>query len=292
MISSDNQRGALLMIGSMTAFTLNDACMKALAGDVPLFQAIFLRGVLTSAALYLLARSFGGITLPRSRQDRWLIALRTVCEIGAAYFFISALFNMPIANVTAILQALPLTVTLAGAIFLGEPVGWRRWLAILVGFVGVLLIVRPGSDGFTIYSIYALLAVLCVTARDLAARRMSASVSSATAAFLSGLGVMALGGVGSLGEDWVALDGRIVLLLCAATVFVVAAYLWSVMAMRIGDLAVVTPFRYTALLAALLVGLVAFGEWPDALTLLGSGIIIAMGLFTFWRERQTRSASA
>jgi drug/metabolite transporter (DMT)-like permease len=282
---TDNQRGAALMIASMTAFTLNDACMKALGAELPLFQAIFLRGVLASVALYALVRFYGRLSLPVGAKDRWLVALRTGCEVGAAFFFISALFNMPIANVTAILQALPLTVTLAGAVFLREPVGWRRWLAILVGFVGVVLIVRPGTDGFTLYSVYALLAVACVTVRDLAARRMSAGVPSTTAAFFAALGVAVLGAIGSIGSDWVAVSAGSVGLLVLATGFLVVAILTSVMTMRVGDLAVVTPFRYTSLLVALILGLVVFGEWPDALTLIGAGIIIAMGLFTIWREQ-------
>lgn len=282
---TDNQRGAALMIASMTAFTLNDACMKALGAELPLFQAIFLRGVLASVALYALVRFYGRLSLPVGAKDRWLVALRTGCEVGAAFFFISALFNMPIANVTAILQALPLTVTLAGAVFLREPVGWRRWLAILVGFVGVVLIVRPGTDGFTLYSVYALLAVACVTVRDLAARRMSAGVPSTTAAFFAALGVAVLGAVGSIGSDWVAVSAGSVGLLVLATGFLVVAILTSVMTMRVGDLAVVTPFRYTSLLVALILGLVVFGEWPDALTLIGAGVIIAMGLFTIWREQ-------
>lgn len=277
------------MIASMTAFTLNDACMKALGQELPLFQAIFLRGVFASIALYGLVRFYGRLSLPVGAKDRWLVGLRTACEVGAAFFFISALFNMPIANVTAILQALPLTVTLAGAVFLREPVGWRRWLAILVGFVGVLLIVRPGTEGFTLYSVYALLAVVCVTVRDLAARRMSAGVPSTTAAFFAGLGVTVLGAVGSLGAEWVAVSPRSVGLLALATGFLVVAILSSVMTMRVGDLAVVTPFRYTSLLVALVLGLVVFGEWPDALTLVGASIIIAMGLFTIWREQRAKT---
>jgi drug/metabolite transporter (DMT)-like permease len=292
MIQNDNRRGALIMIGSMAAFTLNDACMKALSDDLPLFQAIFLRGVLTSLVLYILVRRAGRLSLPRARTDRLLVGLRTLCEVLAAYFFISALFNMPIANATAILQALPLTVTLAGALFLREPVGWRRMLAIIVGFVGVLLVVRPGTDGFTIYALYALAAVICVTVRDLTSRRLSGAVSSTNAAFFGAVGVTMLGGFGTLTDDWVAVTPSSALLLLGATVCVVAAYLWSVMAMRVGDLAVVTPFRYTSLLVALIVGLVVFDEWPDALTLLGAAIIMGTGLFTFWREHQVRHRAA
>ena len=109
-----------------------------------------------------------------------------VSEVAAAWLFLTALFNMPIANATAILQVLPLTVTLAGALFLGEALGWRRLLAILVGLVGVMLIVQPGAEGFTIYSIYVVLAVAVITVRDLSTRRMSPQVSSLSVAAVGG----------------------------------------------------------------------------------------------------------
>ena len=139
---SDNMRGALMMMGAMTAFTLNDAAMKAVGEVAPLFQVLFLRGVITSIlllALTIYLRQLRG----RLPQREWgLIALRSLAEVGAAWFFLTALFNLPIANVSAILQSLPLTVTLAGALFLGENVGWRRFVAILIGFVGVLSLPR------------------------------------------------------------------------------------------------------------------------------------------------------
>ena len=163
MALSENTRGALYMMGSMTAFTLNDACMKLVSGQLPLFQAVALRSFPVILFLGFMAWRGGVFRTPIERRDKILIAVRTAVELAAAYFFISALFHLPIADVTAILQALPLTVTLAGAMFLGEPVGWRRLLAIVVGFSGVLLIVQPPflfgeGTGFSIYSIYVLLA--------------------------------------------------------------------------------------------------------------------------------------
>jgi len=124
-----------------------------------------------------------------------------VGEIGAAYFFLTALFNMPIANVTAILQALPLTITLAAALFFGDPIGWRRMSAILVGFVGVMLIVRPGAADFTIYSLYVLAAVGFVTLRDLATRRLSKETPSMLVTFITSTSIMVFFGVASLTID-------------------------------------------------------------------------------------------
>ncbi len=289
--TSPNTRSALLMMGSMAAFTFNDACMKALSDEIPLAQAVFMRGIATGLLLAVLAWRMGGLRFSLSRRDRALIALRTVAEAAAAWFFITALFNMPIANATAILQALPLTVTLAGALFLREPIGWRRLLAILIGLVGVLLIVQPGAEGFTVYSVYAVLAVLTVTVRDLAARRLSAEVPSMLVALVASLGVTVSFGAVSVLDSWVAPSPLAWAQLGGAAVFVIGGYVFSVMTMRLGDIAAVTPFRYTSLLWALLLGLVVFGEWPDRLTLTGAAIVVATGVFTLMREARVRRAA-
>ena len=284
---SDNLRGAGFMLLSMTAFTLNDACMKLLADELPLFQAIFFRSLLVCVFLFVMAWRSGALSVKISKTDRKLILLRSVVEVGAAYFFISSLFNMPIANVTAIIQALPLTVSLGAAVFLGEAVGWRRLIAILIGFIGVMLIVRPGGEGFSIYSIYVLLAVACVTVRDLAARRMSSEVPTLSIAFIAAVSVLVFSGVGSLGEEWSSLSTVGTAQLIGASVFIIGGYIFSVSAMRSGEIGFVAQFRYSSLLVALILGFVVFDEWPDALTLVGSAIIVATGLFTLYRERQT-----
>ncbi len=289
MALSDNIRGAVFMTGSMVAFTINDAAMKMLAPDMPLFQAIFLRSFAVSLLLLVVIYIRRRPKVDISRKDQKLIFYRGVAEVLGAIFFLSALFNMPIANVTAILQVLPLTVTLAGAVFLGEAIGWRRMIAILIGFAGVLLIVRPGGEGFTIYSIFALLAVVCVTLRDIAARKLSQSVPSISVALITVLMIGAASGVGSLTQDWVVLDISMIGLLAVASSFVIGGYIFSVSAMRTGDIAAITPFRYTALLTALIIGLLVFGEWPDGLTLLGSAIVAGTGLYTLLREHRLAS---
>ncbi len=288
---SDNARGALLMIASMLFFTMNDACLKGLGGDVPLMQALFLRGLVVSVLLAALAAwRGGGLRLGRLRPDAGRLALRTLAEIGAAYFFLTALFNMPLANVSAILQVTPLAVTLAAALFLAEPVGWRRLVAIAIGFGGVLLIVRPGTDGFTIHSIFALLSVAMVTVRDLATRHMSRDLPSISVAFVTAVGVTCFTGISSLFEPWVPLGPRSGLQLAGASLFVFVAYIASVATMRVGEVGFVAPFRYASLLAALILGFVAFGDWPSPLTLLGSAVVVATGLFTLLRERAVARA--
>jgi S-adenosylmethionine uptake transporter len=289
---SDNTRGVLLMMGSMACFTLNDACMKAVGEELPLFQALLIRGLVTTILLLALARTAGGLRFDIPRRDWGLIGLRTVGEIGAAFFFITALFHLPLANTTAIIQTIPLAVTLAGALFLREPLGWRRLTAILVGFAGVLLIVRPGTDGFNAYSVYALVSVLFVVLRDLATRRLSADVPSFTVAISAAAGVGLFGGLGAAATaDWVTVSPRAGLFLAGASVFIVGGYVFSVMVMRVGDLATVAPFRYTSLIFALLLGFLLFGEWPSGLTLLGAAIIAGSGIYTLLRERRLRRRS-
>ncbi|WP_417728639.1 DMT family transporter [Roseovarius sp.] len=293
MPRSDNLTGALLMMGSMAAFTLNDAMIKGLAGQVPLFQAMFLRGVVTTILVALIAWKMGALRRRLPREDWGPVFWRMVGEIGSAYFFVTALYNMPLANISAIMQALPLTLTLAAALFFREPVGWRRMAAILAGFIGVMLIVRPGTEGFNIYSVYGLAAVVFVTLRDLATRKLSRDVPSMLVTLFNSFFIMGFFGLGSLAGDWVPLDRHSALLICGAAVMIIGGYLFSIMVMRVGEISFVAPFRYTSLIWALVLGWLVFGDWPKTLTLIGAAIVVASGLFTLYREAQiSRRAKA
>ena len=281
---SDNIRGALLMMGAMCAYTVNDAFMKSLSDEIPLFQAIFFRGVGAVVFLTVLCRMLGQLRFDLSRRDWGFVLLRTLGELGGTYFFLTALFNMPIANVSAILQVLPLSVSLAAALILGETLGWRRLTAIFVGFCGVLLIIQPGGADFSFYSLYALGAVACVTLRDIAVRRMSRDVPSVFVALIAAIGVMCLGAIGSLFIEWQSFSVTTGLQLAGATGFLIFGYIASVSAMRFGEIGFVAPFRYTSLLVALFLGILVFDEWPNSLALIGGVIVVATGLFTLYRE--------
>ncbi|MGR3434437.1 MAG: DMT family transporter [Shimia sp.] len=281
---SANRTGAAWMVVSMTAFTVNDAFMKALGQDCPLFQAIFVRGLGVVALLLVLAAALGQMRFRAAPGDWPRILIRAGCEAGGAWLFLSAVFEMPLAEATAIIQTLPLTVTLAGALFLGEPVGWRRMSAIALGFVGVLLIVKPGGD-FDANALKVLGAVGLITLREIVSRGMSAGVPSLFAALISAVGVAALGGFGSLTETWAPFDARASWLVAGAVVTVGVAYVASVVTVRQGDLGFVAPYRYTGLVVALIVGVIVFAERPDALTLVGAALIVGTGLFTLYRER-------
>lgn len=285
---SENMRGALFMVGSMAFFTLNDACVKAIGSAMPLSQLLVMRGVLASIFVVLIAWKIGALRFDISRRDWTLLGLRTAGEIGAAYFFLEALRQMEIANVTAVLQVLPLSVALGAWLLFKENLGWRRLLAILVGFGGMLLIVRPGPDGFNEGSILVLIAVLFITVRDLVTRKISSAVPSMMGAFTASVGVTVFAGLMSFGIEWVPVNGRNMGLIVTTSVLIGFAYLCSILTMRVGEIAFIAPFRYTSLVWALILGLVIFDEWPDGVTLLGAVIVVATGLFTLYRE--TRAA--
>ena len=285
MVLSDNIRGAALMAISMAAFVSNDTLVKLVSSDLGLFQILFLRGIMATVALIVIAHFRGQLFVSLERRDVGIMALRLVGEIGATMSFLTALFNMPLANVTAILQALPLAVTLGAAVFLRERVGWRRMSAIAVGFSGVLIIVRPGTDGFNSFATFALLSVGFVVLRDLSTRRLASKVPSIFAALMTSIAVTTIGAVAVPFNDWHPVQAPQLTALAGSTVFLVIGYLSSVMTMRVGEIAFVAPFRYTAMIWAILLGFLVFGQFPDNWTLLGSAVVIAMGMYSFYRER-------
>lgn len=286
MVLSDNLRGAALMTVAMVAFTFNDALMKAATMHVPVFQAIVMRGVMTMAALALIGWRTGQLRVPQARADRFWLGARTFGEVAGTFSFLLALQHMPLANLSAILQFLPLAVTLAAAVILRERVGWRRMTAIAIGFVGVMLIVRPGTDGFDRWSVLGIASMLCVVLRDLATRRISAAVSSISVAFGAAFSVAASAALVMPFAGVSAVTLPHVLQIAGAAMFLVVGYLTVVMTMRVGDIAVVAPFRYTSLVAAILLGWAIFHQFPDHWTLIGSAIVVATGVYTFYRERR------
>lgn len=273
------------MSASMAGFVLNDTMMKSLAGEVPLFQAIFVRGLFASAVILFVAWQSGALRHRPGPRDRRLIGLRMFSEAMTTCFFLTALFNMPLANSVAILQAASLGVPLCAALFLGDKVGWRRYLAIIIGFCGVLLIVRPGGEGFNIYSLSALAATSFVVLRDLVTRQISRAVPGLGVTVLTSLTITALGAVGTLISGYVTLSWEAIGILAASSGFLLVGYYAGVEAMRVGEVGAVSPFRYTNLIWALILGLLVFGDLPDPLTILGAVIIVVSGLYTLHRQR-------
>ena len=187
------------------------------------------------------------------------------------------------------LQLLPLTVALGGILFFQEVVGWRRALAIAIGFGGMFLIVRPGIEGFNHYSSYALIAVGFVTLRDLVTRKIGREVPSLMVTFFNALSICLYSTIAMLWVDWVQVGSTNTVYLVTAAFLVSAAYLLSVSVMRQGEVSFIAPFRYTGLIWALVLGFIFFDHWPDTPTLIGAGVIVMSGLFTMWRETQIKA---
>ena len=273
---------------SMLAFVLNDGLMKAVFDSMSIYQAIFLRGLITVPLIALLAWHKGELIVSIAPRNRLLMTLRVAAEVGATVGFLTALKHMPLANVTAILQVLPLTVTMAAALFLGEKVGWRSWLAIAIGLFGVMIIIRPGMEGFSVYSIWALVAVACITIREIVTRKLSADLPSLPVALATAIAIGGFGAVMLPAVEWATVSSSALSLIGGASLAIIGGYLFSVMTIRIGDIGFVAPFRYTAMIWALALGLLMFGEIPDMPTITGTVIIILTGLYSLNRERSVR----
>ncbi|WP_173931449.1 DMT family transporter [Chelativorans sp. Marseille-P2723] len=286
MLLSPNLRGAVLISASMAGFTINDALVKVLFSSMNMGQVMFLRGIFATALVaVILAYSPGAKRVGLLLQP--VVAIRALFEMGATISFLLALSHLPIANVSAVMQALPLVVTLGAAFFLSEPVGWRRWIAIIVGFAGVLIIVRPGFSGFSAWSLLALGAVVCSATRDLVTHRISSEIPTAYITTVTSIAITFCGGVLIVPMGgWSEVSMWALLLLGLAAVAMICAHQFIIASLRVGDISFIAPFRYTAFLWALLLGYLFFGDVPDFLMLLGAGIVVASGLYALYREHR------
>ncbi len=290
----ENLRGSAWMVAAMAVFAVEDALIKRLGATVPIGQLLALVGVGGTCVFAALARANARPLVTRVALSRPVV-LRNVGEMVASAAFVAALVLTPLASASAILQAVPLAVTLGAALVLGEAVGWRRWLAIGVGFGGVLLIIQPGLDGFVPASMFAVVTVAGLALRDLASRFVPAWVSGvqlAAWAFAclvpTGVLVMvvfATPPVVLAPSEWLTLG--------CTLVFGTSGYYAIVAATRTGEVSVVVPLRYTRLVFALLLAVIVFGERPDALTLTGAALIVGAGLYILTREaRRARRGRA
>ncbi|MFP3382729.1 DMT family transporter [Tritonibacter sp. SIMBA_163] len=289
----DNVKGIVLLLVAMVGFTIEDLFIKQLSGNLPVGQILILIG-LGASVVFLVAMAVQGQSPWNRTAWRLIPVLRALAEGGAAVSFATALALVDISVVAAVFQATPLAITMGAALFLGEQVGWRRWSAIAVGFIGVLIIIRPGLEGFEPNALLVLIAVLCVAARDLMTRRMDVSIPSSVVSVQAYGTVVVAGGILLLATSQPVVSPTSFewgMLLCG-TIFGVIGYYGIVTATRIADAAVITPFRYSRLVFSMIGGAIVFSERPDAMTLLGSALIIATGLYTFVRERRLARRSA
>ena len=282
--------GILAMLGAMASFVANDTCVKLIGDAIPLGELILLRSVGATALVLIYAQIAGGLRPPPRSAVR-LIGWRVAADILATLCIVAGVLGMAIADATAISQLTPLVMTAAAAVLLRERVGWRRWLAIFIGFAGVMLIIRPGTASFSTAAVLSLAGVVFVVARDLVTRRIGAEVTTLTLLCVS-LAASSLAGLLLLPfETWIMPPTRIALLLALCSLFVTFAYALIFVAVRNGDVATTAPFRYAVIIFALLSGYLFWGELPDALQVLGIAILTAAGVYTFHRERVAAAKS-
>ena len=292
--SSDHRQnltGAAWMTAAMAAFAVEDALVKAVAEILPVGQVMILFGLGGAALFAVVALQRGEALMTRDVMSR-AMRIRVVFEITGRLFYVLALALIPLSTATVILQATPLVVVASAAMIFGERVGWRRWTAIGLGLSGVLIILRPGTEGFSALSLLAVVGMLGFAGRDLASRAAPKSLGTAV---LGLYGFLALAAAGLLFALWQqepfrVPDARAALVLMLTVVVGVGAYSSLMKAMRTGAVSAVTPFRYTRLLFGLMLGIALFGERLTPATLLGSALVVLSGLFILWRGRRAATA--
>lgn len=282
--AEENRTGIYATLGAMAVFIVNDAFVKSAGSHYPVGQLMVIRGVFATAIMFFIVQWSGELHRLRDAFRRRVL-MRGVLEALVAVTFISAVTRMPIGDTTAILQASPVFITVIGAILGYERVGPRSWLAVLAGFAGVLLIVRPGTASFTPVALVALASAMLVALRDIATRAIPADVPTSVVSFTTAWAVIIAGGLVDTTEDWVPLATVPTLKLIAAAGFVAVGNVMIVAAYRRADFSVIAPFRYSIVVFSLVVGFFVFGERPDALALTGAAMIAASGLYTVHRER-------
>jgi len=281
---SANIRASLYMMLSMLGFTVNDMFIKSLDGSLPITQIMAVRGIILTLIIALIAWQQGVIKRVGELLTP-MVAMRSCGEVGATILFLTALAILPFSTISAILQSLPLAVALGAALILKEQIGWRRWIAIFVGLIGVLIIVRPGASDFQPVSLLVLASVVCAAGRDLATRCLPKELPSLLVSLATSVSICVVGaGITTAQNNWHPISLlQFGTLFCAAC-FLFFGYHFIVLAMRTGEIAYVVPYRYTSLIWALLGGYFFFAEVPDRYTLVGATIVVSMGLFTLYRE--------
>lgn len=284
MALSENIRSALFMTSGMAIFTVGDALTKYSTETLNLGQFIFMRGFLCVILLGFLAAKQGTLGHWRDALDKTTL-LRGVGEVGATTCYLIGLTHLSLAFVSSVYQAAPLAVTLGAVLFLGEKVGWRRWLSISVGFLGVLVIINPGSSGMSSYSLLLLVGVCFTALRDLSTRRINVKIPTMLISAMTSVMITIAGFViMMLDTGWVSPTSTDIAHVSIAAVMLIMGYHCMILATRVGDISFASPFRYTSLLWAITLSYLVFSQIPDKNTLIGAAIVVASGCYMLYRE--------
>ncbi|MGV3493958.1 MAG: DMT family transporter [Ramlibacter sp.] len=280
-----NRRGVAAMAAGMASFVTNDSLVKVVSESLPAPQLIFLRGVFATTLLLAVVLATGAARhLPRLRDRKVLV--RAALDAFATMTYLTSLFHLPIGNATAINMATPLFITLFAVIAFHEQVGIGRWVAILTGFTGVLLVVQPAGAAFNAYALLCLAGTLLHASRDLMTRVIDRTIPSLLITLSTAVAVTLLSGAWSLLHEWQSVTGRQLGMLAAASVFLSGGYFLLTVAMRSGEMSLVAPFRYAGLLYALLLGFLVWGDVPNALAFTGIALLVGAGLYVLHDQKR------
>ena len=282
---SKNFYGSLYMTLSMFGYASSDAFIKYIGLILPLSEILFLRGILAVFLLFLLTYLRNELFVSVDKNQIKFLILRVIGDVGCTIFFLTALINMKLANATAVLQCLPLALVFSAAVFLKEDVGWRRWSAIIFGFFGVLIIIKPATAEFNYYSLVALIAVCFIVLRDLSTRRLHEAIPSTFVSLITALSVTITGLLFLPFQTWVKPSFEIIGSLSATAVLLILGVLFNIISMRTGEVSFIAPFRYSIIIFAILYGIIFYNEFPDKLMILGSIMLVSAGLYTLYREQ-------
>lgn len=281
-----NLVGSLWMITAMGLFAIEDAFLKAAAQTLPIGQVLCLFGLGGALVFALVLRSKGEPLFVADVLSRPM-QIRVVFEITGRLFYVLAIAFTPLSSATVILQATPLVVVAGAALIFGEQVGWRRWTAIFLGLLGVVIIIQPGADSFSALSILAIIGMVGFAGRDLASRAAPATLSTPMLGLYGFLAIIIAGVLYAPFEakPFVIPSSHALLIMAGAVLAGAAAYAFLMKAMRTGDVSAVTPLRYTRLLFGIGLGVAIFGETINLAMIIGGGLIVLSGLFIVWRAR-------
>ena len=282
---SKNLYGSLYMTLSMFGYASSDAFIKYIGLLLPLSEILFLRGILAVFLLLILTYFRNELFVSVDKNQIKFLILRVTGDVGCTIFFLTALINMKLANATAVLQCVPLALAFSAAVFLKEDVGWRRWSAIVFGFFGVLIIIKPTSAEFNYYSLMALMAVCFIVLRDLSTSRLNESIPSTFVSLITALSVTITGLLFLPFQTWVKPSFEIIGSLSATAVLLILGVLFNIISMRTGEVSFIAPFRYSIIIFAILYGIIFYNEFPDKLMIFGSIILVSAGLYTLYREQ-------
>ena len=288
----NNLKAALFVTIGMAMIVTNDAIVKHMSQVLGIGQIMFLRGLLVCAVFATVLTIRRQPMFNRVVLNRWNLA-RGAMELMATLFFLTGLSLLPIATASTLAFSSPIFLALFASLWINERVGLVRWLVILTGFFGVMLIADPFADEINWAVILPITCGVFVALRDLLIRFVPANISSTQVAFTNAWIVTLGGGVYMLVQGWGSVGLAWYLWLPALAVAIYCGYIFNIMGTRLGELSFVGPFKYTAIILAFIYGYLIWGDVPTTMMLAGAAVIIASGIYLITHEKKrSRKAEA